>query len=145
MPTYVVYVAADRLSRQAKREIAKGVTSAHSNATGAQGFFAQVIFNKIASDDHFLGGSPLKSDLIYVHGSIRAGRNAEQKRQLLESIVDVVVKAANTEKRFVWAYLSELPPAQMVEYGKVLPEPGTESNWLESMSAGDREYLLSIG
>ncbi|KWA32458.1 4-oxalocrotonate tautomerase [Burkholderia multivorans] len=145
MPTYVVSAAVGRLSSEVKSRIASGITRSHSGATGAQGFFAQVIFNAIATGDHFLGGMPLKSDQIYVHGHIRAGRTAAQKRQLLEDIVDVVSQAADTDKRFVWAYISELPPAQMVEYGKVLPEPGTESEWLASMSETDREYLLGIG
>jgi phenylpyruvate tautomerase PptA (4-oxalocrotonate tautomerase family) len=145
MPTYVVATAVDRLSSEVKSKIAQGITRAHSNATGAQGFFAQVIFEKIASGDHFLGGQPLKSDQIYVHGHIRAGRTAEQKARLLADIVDVVSEMAATEKRYVWAYIAELAPSQMVEYGKVLPEPGSESNWLESMSAEDRNYLLSIG
>jgi phenylpyruvate tautomerase PptA (4-oxalocrotonate tautomerase family) len=145
MPTYIVSAAAGRLSSQTKQQIASGITHSHSGATGAQGFFAQVIFNAIPQGDHFLGGSPLKSDQIFVYGHIRAGRTAEQKRLLLEDIVEVVAKAAHTERRFVWAYITELPPAQMVEYGKVLPEPGGESQWLESMPQADRDYLLGIG
>jgi phenylpyruvate tautomerase PptA (4-oxalocrotonate tautomerase family) len=128
-----------------KQKIATGVTTSHSGATGAQGFFAQVIFREIPAGDHFLGGKPLKSDQIFVHGHIRAGRTLEQKRQLLDAIVKVVADAAGTDARHVWVYVSELPPSQMVEYGKVLPEPGSESQWLDSMSAADRAYLLSIG
>jgi phenylpyruvate tautomerase PptA (4-oxalocrotonate tautomerase family) len=145
MPTYIVSVTSGRLDSAAKERIAAGITASHSDATGAQGFFAQVMFNEISSGNHFIGGAPLKSDQIFVHGHIRAGRTAGQKRQLLEAIVDVVVDAAKTEPRFVWAYVSELPPSQMVEYGKVLPEPGSEGEWLTSMADGDRDYLLSIG
>ena len=145
MPTYTVIAAADRLSASEKQAIAQGITRAHSEATGAQGFFAQVIFQSIPAGDHFLGGAPLKSDQLFVRGEIRAGRTAEQKTALLHALTALIAETAKTESRYVWAYLSELPPAQMVEYGKVLPQPGSEAQWLSSMSEADRDYLLGIG
>lgn len=145
MPTYIVSAVAGRLSQDAKQTLAASITRSHSFATGAQGFFAQVIFNEVASGNYFIGGRPLKSDQIFVHGYIRAGRTPQQKEQLLNDILKAVMDAGATESRYVWAYLSEMPPSQMVEYGKVLPDPGMESQWLESMSVADREYLLNIG
>lgn len=145
MPTYTVTAATDRLTSDQKQRIAQGITRAHSEATGAQGFFAQVIFQSIPPGDHFLGGAPLASDQLFVRGEIRAGRTPEQKAALLEALVALVVESAQTESRYVWAYLSELPPSQMVEYGKVLPLPGSEARWLDSMSEADRHYLLGIG
>jgi phenylpyruvate tautomerase PptA (4-oxalocrotonate tautomerase family) len=145
LPTYIVAAAASRLTTQMKQEIASRITTSHSGATGAQGFFAQVIFHEIAEGDHFLGGRPLKSDHLYVHGHIRAGRTPDQKQRLLDAIVNGIADAAATESRYVWVYLSELPPSQMVEYGKVLPSPGDEAAWLEPLSAEDREYLLGNG
>ena len=145
MPTYTVMAAAGRLTASQKQEIARGITRAHSAATGAQGFFAQVIFQAIPAGDHFLGGAPLASDQLFVHGQIRAGRSADQKRGLLEALVTLVANATSAEKRSVWVYLAELPPSHMVEYGQVLPEPGTESEWLDSMPESDREFLLGIG
>jgi phenylpyruvate tautomerase PptA (4-oxalocrotonate tautomerase family) len=145
MPTYIVSSVAGRFNAETKHRIASGITNAHSSATGAQQFFAQVIFNEIPDGNHFIGGNPLKSEQIFVHGQIRAGRTAQQKRQLLESIVGVIVDGANVQPRYVWAYVSELPPAQMVEYGKILPDPGGEQAWLNSMSAEERDYLLGLG
>lgn len=103
MPTYIVSAGANRLTPQMKQKIASRITESHSDATGAQGFFAQVIFQDIAGGNHFLGGRPLKADHIYVHGHIRAGRTLDQKRRLLEAIVSVIVEAAATERRYVWA------------------------------------------
>jgi phenylpyruvate tautomerase PptA (4-oxalocrotonate tautomerase family) len=145
MPTYIVSTAAHRFNDELKHRIADGITKAHSRATGAQGFFAQVIFNEILAGNHFIGGSPLKAEQAFVHGHIRAGRTPEQKRQLLESIVEVIISATALERRYVWAYISELPPSQMVEYGRVLPEPGAEEDWLKSMDEADRDYLLGMG
>jgi phenylpyruvate tautomerase PptA (4-oxalocrotonate tautomerase family) len=145
VPTYVVETADNRLSAEEKHRIASGITQAHSGATGAQGFFAQVIFREIPQGNHFLGGAPRNSDQIFIHGHIRAGRTQDQKRRLLADIVQVVVSSTGTERRYVWVYVSELPPSQMVEYGRELPEPGTEAEWLDAMEESDRNYLLGIG
>ncbi|CAN7721589.1 tautomerase family protein [Caballeronia sp. LjRoot29] len=144
MPSYFVFAATGRLSADAKQRIAQDITRIHNQATGAQSFFAQVIFNDVPQGNHFVGGSPLRSEQIFVHGHIRAGRTAERKRELLEGIVDAISKTTDVAKRYVWAYISELPPAQMVEYGHVLPEPGTEQDWLSSLPAEDRDYMQSI-
>lgn len=145
MPTYTVSAAMGRFTDELKHRIAGGITRAHSQATGAQGFFAQVIFNEIPTGNHFIGGNPLKAEQVFVNGQIRAGRTTEQKGRLLNSIVQVIADATELERRYIWAYISELPPSQMVEYGQVLPEPGEEENWLQTMSEADREYLLGMG
>jgi phenylpyruvate tautomerase PptA (4-oxalocrotonate tautomerase family) len=144
MPTYIVSAASGRLSDDAKKRIAEEITRIHNQATGAQSFFAQVIFNEVPQGNHFVGGNPLRSEQIFVHGHIRAGRSAERKRELLEGIVDAISKITSVAKRFVWAYLSELPPAQMIEYGHVLPEPGSEQSRLSSLPAEDRDYMQSV-
>jgi phenylpyruvate tautomerase PptA (4-oxalocrotonate tautomerase family) len=144
MPTYIVSAAAGRLSADTKQRIAEDITRIHNQATGAQSFFAQVIFNEVPQGNHFVGGRPLRSEQIFVHGHIRAGRTAERKRELLEGIVDAISKTTDVATRYVWAYLSELPPAHMIEYGHVLPEPGSEAGWLSSLPAQDRDYMQSI-
>ncbi|WP_279608893.1 hypothetical protein [Burkholderia gladioli] len=42
-------------------------------------------------------------------------------------------------------YIADVPPSQMVEYGRVLPEPGEEANWLQAMPDEDRAHLVGIG
>src|SRR5258708_6639122 len=94
MPTYLVSAAAGRLDAAAKQQIAFGITQSHTTATGAPGFFAQVIFNDVPAGNHFIGGKLLRSDQIFVHGYIRAGRTADQKQQLFNDIVRVVQEGA---------------------------------------------------
>jgi phenylpyruvate tautomerase PptA (4-oxalocrotonate tautomerase family) len=69
MPTYLVSTAAARLIDERKRRIADGITQAHSQATGAQGFFVQVIFNDIPAGNHFIGGRPLDAEQIFVQAT----------------------------------------------------------------------------
>jgi hypothetical protein len=33
----------------------------------------------------------------------------------------------------------------MVEYGHVLPAPGTEQDWLASLPPDDRDYMTNLG
>lgn len=145
MPTYVVSTAANRFTDDEKLRIARAITQSHNEATGAQGFFAQVIFNEVQRGNHFIGGSPLRAEQVFVHGHIRAGRPDDKKQLLLSKIVNAVMEIASLERRFVWAYISEIPPLQMIEYGHELPQPGQENLWLEKLPQADRDYLLSLG
>ncbi|MBI3701248.1 MAG: hypothetical protein HY242_12485 [Afipia sp.] len=45
----------------------------------------------------------------------------------------------------LWAYVVEIPPRQMIEYGHVLPEPGDEPDWIASLPKDDRHYMQSLG
>jgi phenylpyruvate tautomerase PptA (4-oxalocrotonate tautomerase family) len=144
MPTYFVTAPAGRLSASDKQNIATDITEIHKQVTGAESFFAQVFFQETAPGNHFMGGVPVKHDGVFVYGHIRAGRTAAQKRDLLRRIVEAIGLRTSIKKRHLWAYVSELPPGQMVEYGHVLPEPGDEDNWLASLPAADRAHMQKI-
>jgi phenylpyruvate tautomerase PptA (4-oxalocrotonate tautomerase family) len=145
MPTYVVNAMQNLLTSGEKKQIAQEITRAHSSATGAHGLFAQVIFNEIPLGSHFMGGVLIETKQVYVHGHIRAGRTEAQKKLLLDDVIEAVIKSTGLERRCLWAYISELAPSNMVEYGRVLPRPSSGSQWLEALSQGDREYMLSLG
>ncbi len=141
MPTYRVAAATGLLSAEKKHRIAQAITRVHNRVTGAQSFFAQVIFTDVAAGDHFVGGAPLQGDQVFVHGHIRAGRTPERKRQLLLDLVAAVASAGAIAPNRIWAYVAELPPGQMAEYGHILPEPGEEAAWLAGLPAADRELM----
>ena len=145
MPTYTVVSPKGQLDSARKAEIARNVTRVHSEVTGAQTFFAQVVFHEIGEGDWFMGGVPLAGDQVYLYGHIRGGRPKEMKAKLVLGLRDVMQAGAGVEKSKVWVYLVELPPSHMVEYGHMLPEPGEEAAWLAAMPAADRAMLESIG
>ena len=145
MPTYTVLSPAGQLDSARKAEIARNITRVHNEVTGAQTFFAQVVFQEIGGGDWYMGGAPLAGDQVYLYGHIRGGRPREMKAKLVLGLRDVVQAGADVDKSKVWVYLVELPPAHMVEYGHMLPEPGEEAAWLGAMSAEDRALLEAIG
>ena len=49
-----------------------------------------------------------------------------------------MIAATTLPRGSLWAYLSELPPGQMVEYGHILPEPGMENAWLAGLPDAER-------
>lgn len=145
MPTYTVLAPAGQLSSQQKKTIAEKVTRTHNEVTGAPSFFAQVVFADIADGNWFIGGAPLQSDQIYIHGHIRGGRSAGMKRDLVVGLRDALAEGAEVPSSQVWSYIVELPPANMVEYGHVLPEPGEEAAWMEGLPPEDRALMKSFG
>jgi phenylpyruvate tautomerase PptA (4-oxalocrotonate tautomerase family) len=145
MPTYFVLSQAGQLPAKQKQDIAEAITRTHSEATGAQGFFAQVIFQNIASGDHFMGGKPVKDRGVFVYGHIRAGRSPQQKKRLLLGITSAIADITGLHKRHLWTYVNDLPPHHMIEYGHMLPEPGEEASWFDSLPAADKSYLEEIG
>ncbi|MFC6145958.1 tautomerase family protein [Corynebacterium nasicanis] len=145
MPTYTVHTSTGHLDQAARAALARAITDAHTAATGAQGFFAQVVFQDIDPDRHFVGGQPIADDLVFVHGQIRAGRTPEQKAELLAALSAAVQKVLDVSRRAVWVYLLDLPPSNMVEYGHVLPAAGEEDEWLASLDADTQRHLRGLG
>jgi phenylpyruvate tautomerase PptA (4-oxalocrotonate tautomerase family) len=145
MPTYHCTSAAGPLDAGKKAAIAKEITRIHNAVTGAASFFAQVIFTEIAKGNHFMGGAPLASGQIFVHGFIRAGRSVPYRERLVTEIVTATAHLSGVPKKCVWGYLTEIPARQMAEYGHILPEPGGEQAWLDRLPAEDRAYMQSVG
>jgi phenylpyruvate tautomerase PptA (4-oxalocrotonate tautomerase family) len=145
MPTYTVLSPAGQLSRQKKKTIAGNITRTHNEVTGAPSFFAQVVFVDIADGNWFVGGAALESDQIYIYGHIRDGRSAEMKRKLVLALRDALAEGAAVPTSRVWSYIVELPAADMVEFGHVLPEPGDEAAWMEGLPSEDRAMMETVG
>ncbi len=145
LPTYTCTARQGRLSAEHKRAIAKAITEAHAEITGAPAFFAQVIFQDVPNGDHFVGGAPLAHDHLFVYGRIRAGRSAVDRKALIRRIIADVGAAIGVPSFAVWVYLLELPAAAMAEFGHVLPEPGDEAVWNADLPEDDRKRMQAIG
>lgn len=144
MPTYTCTATAGLLRPERKRAIARAVTLAHAEVTGAPTHFAQVVFEDVPEGDHFIGGVPLGHDHLFLYGRIRAGRSAEVRGQLVMRLVEDVAAAAGVDRFAVWVYLLELPAAAMAEFGHVLPAAGNEAVWTASLPAEDRARMQVI-
>ena len=144
MPTYTVTNSNLNLSSKQQKNLAEGITKVHNVVTGANTYFAQVIFNKTKKDNHFMGGKKVKEPSIFLLGQIRAGRSKEVKDKLIVDLKDVLVKNSKLDETQVWVYINDLPPSQMIEYGAVLPESGKENEWFNNLSRKLKDKLSKI-
>jgi phenylpyruvate tautomerase PptA (4-oxalocrotonate tautomerase family) len=95
--------------------------------------------------NYFLGGTQLDGDQIFVHGTIREGRPTDMKDALMARLTADVAIASQIKPNCVWVYLSELPPNQMVEFGRVLPLHGKEAEWSAALPEAEKARLEKIG
>ncbi len=134
MPTYTVTNSNFNLTSNQQKKLAEGITKVHNVVTGANTYFAQVIFNKTKKNNHFMGGKRVKESSIFLLGQIRAGRTKKVKDKLISELKDVLVKNSKLDETQVWVYINDLPPSQMIEYGAVLPNSGKEREWFSGLS-----------
>ena len=144
MPTYTVKYSNFNLSQKQKNSLANDITFTHSKFTGANSFFAQVIFQKNEKNSHFMGGKIVKTKEIFLNGQIRAGRTSKIKKQLILGLRKILFKNTKLRSDFVWVYLEDLLPEQMIEYGEVLPKSGHEKKWFYSLSPSLRKRLRKM-
>ena len=134
MPTYTVTNSNFNLTSKNQKDLAQGITKVHNVVTGANTYFAQVIFNKTKKNNHFMGGKKVKEPSLFLLGQIRAGRPKKIKDRLISDLKNILVKKTKLDETQVWVYIIDLPPAQMIEYGTVLPESGKEVQWFKGLS-----------
>ena len=144
MPTYTVTNSNFNLSSKQQKYLAEGITKVHNVVTGANTYFAQVIFNKTKKDNHFMGGKKVKEPSLFLLGQIRAGRSKEVKDKLISGLKDILIKKSKLDETQVWVYIVDLPPSQMIEYGAVLPVSGKEMEWFKNLSPKLKKKLSTI-
>ena len=144
MPTYTVTNSNFNLSSRQQKKLAEGITKAHNVVTGANTYFAQVIFNKTKKNNHFMGGKKVKEPSLFLLGQIRAGRSKEVKDELISDLKHVLIKNSKLDETQVWVYINDLPPSQMIEYGAVLPDSGKEKEWFANLPVKLKKKLAAI-
>ena len=144
MPTYTVTNSNFNISSQQQKKLAEGITKVHNVVTGANTYFAQVIFNKTKKNNHFMGGKKVKEPSLFLLGQIRAGRSKEVKDKLISDLKHVLVKNSKLDETQIWVYINDLPPSQMIEYGAVLPESGKEKQWFTNLPTKLKKKLAAI-
>ena len=144
MPTYTVTHSNFKLQTKTKVKIAKGITKVHNIVTGANTYFAQVIFNKTKNNDHYMGGKKVKEPQLFLHGQIRSGRSAKIKKKLILDLKNTLIKNSKLNETQIWVYIIDLTPSQMIEYGAILPESGGEAKWFKGLSPMLRRKLKKM-
>jgi phenylpyruvate tautomerase PptA (4-oxalocrotonate tautomerase family) len=143
VPTYVCWAARGRLTADHKKRIARGITTIHSECTGAPPAFVQTIFTDVDADSHFIGGEDA-SDTVWVYGHIREHRDPEIRTAILQQISQLLVDVLGIDATSTWTYINPLVNTDMVEFGHTLPLPGQEAQWIQDKPTPLRERLLRL-
>ena len=144
MPTYTVRNSNFNLTSKQQKKLAEGITKVHNVVTGANTYFAQVIFNKIKKNNLFMGGKKVNERTLFLLGQIRSGRTKKIKDKLILELKKILVKSTKLNDTQIWVYIIDIPPSQMIEYGAVLPDSGKEKQWFNSLSSGLRKKLSKL-
>jgi len=135
MATYSVYSAGLALTTHQKYTIAQAITKIHAELTSAEAYFAQVIFKELDLHDCFIGGVLLEEPHLFLNGQIRNGRSEQTKKQLLVELEIALQRTTKLAGHQIWAYIDEITPSQMIEYGQILPAVGDEKIWFSTLPA----------
>ena len=144
MATYSVYYAGLSLTTHQKFTLAKAITKIHADVTGAEAYFAQVIFKQLDQHDCFIGGVLLDEPHIFLNGQIRIGRGEQMKKQLLVELEIAIQSTTKLAGHQIWAYIDEIVPGQMIEYGQILPAVGDDSVWFSTLPASIQKKLIYL-
>jgi len=144
MATYSVYYAGLSLTTYQKFTLANAITKIHADVTGAEAYFAQVIFKPLDLHDCFIGGVLLDEPHIFLNGQIRSGRSEQMKKQLLVELEIAIQGATRLAGNQIWAYIDDIPPGQMIEYGQILPAVGDDSVWFSTLPASIQKKLIYL-
>ncbi len=124
MPLYRCTVAEGLTTFEQRSLIAKEVTRIHCDTTGALPGFVHAFFSEDAT------GRPPAGKQAVVLGSIRAGRTAEQKEELVSEMRSAIASILGRAENEVLVATVEVPARWVMEGGHILPEPGEEEEWL---------------
>lgn len=139
MPIYQCYSPKGLLTRSAKAEIAGEITTIHTNATGAPELYVNVLFHDIPEGDYFVAGQ--RSGHSFLFGLIRHGRDLETRQTMLRDFSRMWARVTGQSEAEFLVALSEADPANTMEAGLVLPEPGQEHAWFDE----NRARLAELG
>ena len=144
MPTYLIKYSNLKLNKKIEKKIAEEVTFTHHKITGANRFFAQVIFEKNNKNSHYIGGKTIKSPELFLNGQIRSGRSKAIKKKLILKLREVIKKNTKLQSENIWIYLEDLNPEQMIEFGEILPQSGQEKSWFNKLPINLKNKLKKL-
>ncbi|OBH61528.1 tautomerase family protein [Mycobacterium sp. E2479] len=139
MPIYQCYSPRGMLTASAKAKLADEITTIHTNVTRAPELFVNVLFHEIQEGDCFVSRKPSANS--YLFGAIRHGRDVETRQGLLRDFSRMWTRVTGQSEAEFLVVLTEADPANAMEAGLILPEPGHEQAWFEE----NRVRLTELG
>ncbi|ODU02102.1 MAG: hypothetical protein ABS81_18735 [Pseudonocardia sp. SCN 72-86] len=120
MPYYRFTVPTGGATLAHKAEIAAAATKVHSEVTGAPGTYVHCAFVEVPPGSIFVAGEAVEGARLV--GLIREGRSAEVRGRLVNGLADAWCEITGDAKEDIAIFLHEVPGANVMEGGVILPE-----------------------
>lgn len=120
MPYYRFTVPTGGATLQHKAEVAAAMTEVHSEVTGAPGHYVHCSFVEVPAGSVFVAGQPVTGPRMV--GLLREGRSSEIKAKLLHGFANAWAEITGEPKADLAIFLHEVPGANVLEDGEILPE-----------------------
>jgi hypothetical protein len=83
-----------------------------------------VLFQELADGDCFVAGEP--GTRSYIFGNVRHGRDVETRQGMLRDLSQMWIRITGQSEVDLMVSFTEADPANAMEAGLILPEPGSE-------------------
>ena len=120
MPLYTVTTQAGVLSGEAKAGLADELATFHAEYSGVPKTWVQVVFQDYAPGSGFMAGKPSAVAALILQ--IRTGRSAAYQRGMVQRLWELVQQATGAPDNQIVIGVTEVPPSQAMEMGKIMPE-----------------------
>lgn len=124
MPYYQFTVPSGGATLRHKAEVAAAMTRVHSEVTGAPARYVHCSFVEVAPDSIFVAGEAVTGARLV--GLIRSGRSETVRGELLHGLADAWCAITGEAKESVAVFLHEVPGANVLEDGVILPEAAAD-------------------
>ncbi|HEY2176408.1 MAG TPA: tautomerase family protein [Mycobacteriales bacterium] len=124
MPFYQFTVPTGAPTLAHKAEVAAAMTKVHSEVTGAPGAYVHCSFTEVAPGNVFVAGEAVEGPRMV--GLIRSGRSPEVRARLINELADAWCEITGEDKKNLAIFIVEIPGANVMEDGQLLPETSEE-------------------
>lgn len=126
MPFYQTNIRPGLLDFDARAVFSQDVVDVHCGVTGAPPSFVHVMFTETESLPAGIDGQ--------VFGTIRSGRNGDQKTEISDRLSVLLAERAGVDIDAVTVHTADIEASYTMEGGVLLPEPGSveEEAWKNS-------------
>jgi phenylpyruvate tautomerase PptA (4-oxalocrotonate tautomerase family) len=133
MPIYHCTSPSGLLADATRESIAKEITRIHCDATGAPPSFVNVQFHETQEGRYFVEGQPSGHSIVF--GFIRKGRTVETRQAMLKEYSQMWTHLTGQPAEELLVTLLDVPAENMIEAGRIVPEPGQEQAWLDEVAS----------
>ncbi|MFD3586136.1 tautomerase family protein [Streptomyces sp. NPDC058683] len=127
MPLYTCTTAQGTLTTETKAALATEITRIHAEINDVPLAYVNIVFPELPRDNVFVGGTP--GTPLLVNGWVRRGHPQESTSRLALELAAAVSRIAQVDPETVLVVIQDSPARSAVEGGRLLPEPGRESEW----------------